>query len=302
MVKAIDTAHNRAISASHINSYNHHSFRYLQTARVLYKDFKMKPIHHVSLHLGEFMRRMGPVHSYRVPAFEHLNFLMQWENTNMKSGELESTFTWTMARASNFLAVFKGDPKVQNQASKLVEEYCRIERETRLGVGILTEELSADNIIDRGRQYFPEVDILESLKMYLLKDGYSGPLDFPTWEFRDLRRVAINGIEYSSVVHQLHGSFVLFRDSSRPEVAVQIQRIFTMKVSRGVDIGLFMAIRGFCAVTPPFPDLYQTVDMGFLTSLELEPPSSLQVVDGFSMCSLTTVYVERFLEPELLLT
>ncbi|KAK0474507.1 hypothetical protein IW261DRAFT_1422815 [Armillaria novae-zelandiae] len=135
-----------------------------------------------------------------------------------------------MARASNFLAIFKGDPKVQNQVSKLVEEYCKIERETRLSVGILTEELSADNIIDRGWQYFPEGDILESLKMYLLKDGYSGPLDFPAWEFRDLRRVAINGIEYSPVVHPLCRSFVLFRDSSCPEVAVQIQQIFTMKV------------------------------------------------------------------------
>ncbi|KAK0502066.1 hypothetical protein EDD18DRAFT_1064895, partial [Armillaria luteobubalina] len=88
MVKAIDTTHNREISASHIDSYDHHAFRYLKTARVLYKDFKMKPIHHVSLHLGEFMRRMGPVHSYRVPAFERLNFLMQRENTNMKSGKL----------------------------------------------------------------------------------------------------------------------------------------------------------------------------------------------------------------------
>ncbi|KAK0468528.1 hypothetical protein IW261DRAFT_1426356 [Armillaria novae-zelandiae] len=162
-----------------------------------------------------------------------------------------------MARASNFLAVFKGDPKVQNQASKLVEEYCKIERETRLGVGILTEELSADNIIDRGRQYFPEGDILESLKMYLLKDGYSGPLDFPAWEFRDLHRVAINGIEYLPVVHQLRGSFVLFWDSSRPEVAVQIQWIFTMKVIRAdwvicpfVKTKVFIGRRWFQHVLP----------------------------------------------------
>lgn len=87
MVKAIDTAHNRTISAAHADSYKHHAFCYLQTTRNLYKDFKMKPIHHISLHLGEFMRRMGPVHSYRVPAFERLNFLMQRENTNLKSGK-----------------------------------------------------------------------------------------------------------------------------------------------------------------------------------------------------------------------
>ncbi len=86
LVKAIETAHNRTVSVSHADSYDFHVHWYLKMARKLYKDFKMKPVHHMSLHLGDFMRRMGPVHSYRVPAFERLNFLMQQKNTNMKSG------------------------------------------------------------------------------------------------------------------------------------------------------------------------------------------------------------------------
>ncbi|KAK0478105.1 hypothetical protein EDD18DRAFT_1114227 [Armillaria luteobubalina] len=98
------------------------------------------------------------------------------------------------------------DNDLPNVGTKLVEEYCKIERETRLGGGILTEELLSNNIIDKGREYFSEGDTLEALGMYLLKDGYSGPLNFCAWEFRDLRRVTINGIEYSPVVSQLRGS------------------------------------------------------------------------------------------------
>ncbi|KAK0494004.1 hypothetical protein EDD18DRAFT_1077839 [Armillaria luteobubalina] len=94
LYKAMETAQNRIISKEHVTSYENHIIKYLKGVNHLYKDFMMKPIHHMAQHLGEFMLQMGPVHAYHVPAFERLNFLMQQENTNLKIGLLFSRRGW----------------------------------------------------------------------------------------------------------------------------------------------------------------------------------------------------------------
>ncbi len=94
LYKAMETTQNRVISDDHVDSYEFHIMQYLTGVSHLYKDFSMKPIHHMSQHLGEFMRQMGPVHAYRVPAFERLNYLMQRENTNMMPGSCPFLFVF----------------------------------------------------------------------------------------------------------------------------------------------------------------------------------------------------------------
>ncbi len=88
LYKAMEIAQNCIISKDHITSYDTHIVQYLKGVNHLYRDFAMKPIHHMAQHLREFMLRMGPVHAYRIPAFERLNYLMQQENTNLKIGLL----------------------------------------------------------------------------------------------------------------------------------------------------------------------------------------------------------------------
>ena len=86
LVMAVQIANMRIISEKHIILYEKLMMRYLIKFKSLYKDAKIKPTHHVSLHIGDFLRNFGPVHAYRTPAFERYNYMLQRENTNMKFG------------------------------------------------------------------------------------------------------------------------------------------------------------------------------------------------------------------------
>ncbi len=67
--------------------YEEHIQRYLADLAELYPDIVIKITHHVAQHAGEFLRRFGPVHSYRTQVFERTNGIMQDKNTNSKFGE-----------------------------------------------------------------------------------------------------------------------------------------------------------------------------------------------------------------------
>ena len=70
-----------------ISHYEDCILRYLRELKSLYKHAKIKPIHHTALHIPDFMRFFGPVHSYHSQAFERYNNLLQKQNTNQKFGK-----------------------------------------------------------------------------------------------------------------------------------------------------------------------------------------------------------------------
>jgi hypothetical protein len=84
---AIQLANQRIITERHIVDYERLILRYLQGMKILFKDAPLQPIHHVSMHAGEFLRLFGPTHSVRTPGFERFNERLGLQNTNMKSGE-----------------------------------------------------------------------------------------------------------------------------------------------------------------------------------------------------------------------
>ena len=83
---AIQLANQRVITQKHIEDYEQLILRYLTGMKVLYKDTPLQPIHHVSLHAGEFLKLFGPTHSVRTPGFERFNEKLGLQNTNRKSG------------------------------------------------------------------------------------------------------------------------------------------------------------------------------------------------------------------------
>ena len=84
---AVQLANQRTITQKHVNDYERLILRYLQGIKVIFKDTPFQPIHHVSLHAGEFLKLFGPTHSVRTPGFERFNERLGLQNTNMKSGE-----------------------------------------------------------------------------------------------------------------------------------------------------------------------------------------------------------------------
>lgn len=75
-------------SDEHTSAYEDYMTKYLEQLKILFKDIRIKPIHHAPLHLGEFLRRFGPVHAWRSFVFERYNHLLQRQNTNLKFGAL----------------------------------------------------------------------------------------------------------------------------------------------------------------------------------------------------------------------
>jgi len=88
LVTAVHIASSRVIDDEYINTYETCITGYLEGLKNLYPDASIKPNHHLSLHLGDFMRKFGPVHAYRTFAFERLNYLMQQMPTNKKHGDV----------------------------------------------------------------------------------------------------------------------------------------------------------------------------------------------------------------------
>jgi hypothetical protein len=83
---AVQLANQRVITEKHIKDYELLIKRYLSSMMVMFKDTPLQPIHHVSLHAGEFLRMFGPTHSVRTPGFERFNEKLGLQNTNRKSG------------------------------------------------------------------------------------------------------------------------------------------------------------------------------------------------------------------------
>ncbi|KDQ65238.1 hypothetical protein JAAARDRAFT_188481 [Jaapia argillacea MUCL 33604] len=84
LVCAILLANMQTISKGHINAYRLHIQRYLETMKSLYKDIKIKPTHHASLHVGDFLELFGLVQSHSAPFFKRYIHFLQSQNTNLK--------------------------------------------------------------------------------------------------------------------------------------------------------------------------------------------------------------------------
>ena len=84
---AIQLANQRIITEKHIEDYERLISRYISGLMVIFKDTQLQPIHHVSMHVGDFLRLFGPTHSVRTSGFERFNEKLGLQNTNQKSGK-----------------------------------------------------------------------------------------------------------------------------------------------------------------------------------------------------------------------
>lgn len=87
LITALQIASPRQTTKEHGSLYTFHYTEYLKGYVELYKEASVKPNNHLCLHLEIFLRRFGPVHSWRAWVFERFNYLLQNLNTNSKFGE-----------------------------------------------------------------------------------------------------------------------------------------------------------------------------------------------------------------------
>jgi len=89
LLSAVSIACAQTTSTKHADAYLQHMMAYLEGLKELFPDYKFHPNHHMALHLHEYIRFYGPVHSWWTFPFERLIGILQRLSTNYKSGRFE---------------------------------------------------------------------------------------------------------------------------------------------------------------------------------------------------------------------
>ena len=245
---AVQLANQRITTKKHIDDYERLILRYLQGLKVLFKDTPLQPIHHASLHAGEFLRQFGPTHSVRTPGFERFNERLGSQNTNMKSGklfgypsdsvskahihpgDLEATFTMTACRTAN-LEWMMHTANVSDHIRPLVDEYLRVSNEDHRGTRLADENHFPP-------QKPPQDATLEPPIHKLFLDLINGVpslashrlLEPITSDVLTLEKVSISGVIYAQEESLPRDSNIIFRRPGGSSDRVgRIKQIFQSK-------------------------------------------------------------------------
>jgi hypothetical protein len=88
LLSAVAIASSRVTSNAKADLYLQHILSYLSGLKQIFPDYAFRPNHHMALHLHEYLRFYGPVHSWWTFPFERLIGMLQRIPTNYKIGML----------------------------------------------------------------------------------------------------------------------------------------------------------------------------------------------------------------------
>ncbi|KAF9793082.1 hypothetical protein BJ322DRAFT_1103515 [Thelephora terrestris] len=205
---AVQLANQRVIAKRHIDDYEQLLLRYLRGMKVLFKDTPLQPIHHVSLHAGEFLKLFGPTHSVRTPGFERFNEKLGLQNTNRKSGDLEATFTMTACRAAN-LEWMMQSKDMPDSAKPLAESFSKVSNEDHWGTRLADEMHFPPTRPPRGTKLDSAEHALLLRLVQVTRVPYGLHPISP--DVLELDKVSISGIIYASEKSLPRDSNVIFR-------------------------------------------------------------------------------------------
>lgn len=250
---AIQLANQRVITEKHIEDYERLILRYLSGLVTLFKDTQLQPIHHVSMHAGDFLRLFGPTHSVRTPGFERFNEKLGLQNTNQKSGgfshhcllflaqalvgELEATFTMTACRAANLEWIMQ-DRRLQDSVRPLVEAFSKVSNEDHRGTRLADEAHFPPNkppkVVTLNRH-------IQGHLLQLVNSTSTASSASPhTSNALELEKVSISGVIYASEKSLPRDSNIIFRRPGGSSQRVgRVKSIFQVSYQPGVT---FLAV------------------------------------------------------------
>ena len=87
LISAVVIASSRTISQEKADLYLHHMQNYLKGLRELFPQYRFLPNQHMALHLSEYLKLYGPVHSWWTFPFERLIGILQRIPNNFQNGQ-----------------------------------------------------------------------------------------------------------------------------------------------------------------------------------------------------------------------
>jgi hypothetical protein len=86
LLSAVAIALSHTTSHSHADAMQQHLLDYLRGLKELFPSYKFHPNHHMALHLPEYIKLYGPVHSWWAFPHERVIGMLQHISTNYKMG------------------------------------------------------------------------------------------------------------------------------------------------------------------------------------------------------------------------
>ena len=156
LISAVQLATQRSITPQMIEDHERLMARYLTEMKTLFKGSTVRPIHHVALHTGDFLRLFGPTHAVQAFGGERFLEILGMQNVNNKSGtfiqslsrcvphssigvgELEATFTRAVCRSSNLQGILS-DTGLPSEVKPLLDTFHRFANEDHRGTRLADE-------------------------------------------------------------------------------------------------------------------------------------------------------------------
>ncbi|PPQ97558.1 hypothetical protein CVT26_002343 [Gymnopilus dilepis] len=125
LVSAVILATSRTTSADNATAYRDYMLSYLEGIQHLFPEYKMRPNHHMAVHIYDYLLLFGPVHSWWTFPFERMIGAVQRMPHNSKIGEVEETIARAYTRSANLRSIVakSGCPEVIRHSEAIFRKF-----------------------------------------------------------------------------------------------------------------------------------------------------------------------------------
>ncbi|KAJ3911509.1 hypothetical protein F5877DRAFT_55261, partial [Lentinula edodes] len=121
LVRALQILNLRSTSKQLSEAYTSEMLQYLTTLKELFPNWEFVPNQHYSLHMGEFLQTMGPLHARDTSAFERVNHELQDTTTNRRIGQAENTMLRSYCRLGNLRLLIDNRQELHDRIGETLE-------------------------------------------------------------------------------------------------------------------------------------------------------------------------------------
>ncbi|PPQ74877.1 hypothetical protein CVT26_011473 [Gymnopilus dilepis] len=123
LISAITLATSHSMTPANADAYLYHMLDYLNGIQRLFPGYRLKPNHHMAIHIHRYLLLFGPVHSWWALPFERLVGSLQRVPNSGKVGEMEETMARAFTRMSNLQTLLSktGCPEVVQNSRPMFE-------------------------------------------------------------------------------------------------------------------------------------------------------------------------------------
>jgi len=226
LLSAIAIATSRTTTNDHAEAFHSHLLDYLNGLKELFPDYEFHPNHHMALHLSEYIKFYGPVHSWWTFLFERIIGMLQRISTNYKEGkfiacclnlllthaigEYEATIANGFTRANNLRNLFHchGTPEIIRNCEPYFKQLVKPEARSVMVMDILSftpdDEENGEDFTHRPSTS-PLPDPVRSCIQATFERNHHATL---------LTHLTLGGVAYSTSSKHLGNSYILIKSGT----------------------------------------------------------------------------------------